>query len=63
MEHMLGASRIPLTVLIDADGRVVGKVYGAREWDSPEMLQLIRRAFRIQGNTRARGTDTRRRRQ
>lgn len=46
MENMLGASRIPLTVLIDAHGRVVQKVYGAREWDSPESLQLIREAFR-----------------
>jgi thiol-disulfide isomerase/thioredoxin len=46
MENMLGASRIPLTVLVDADGRVVDKIYGAREWDSPESLQLIRRAFR-----------------
>lgn len=47
MENMLGASRIPLTVLVDADGRVVDKIYGAREWDSPESLQLIRKAFRI----------------
>jgi thiol-disulfide isomerase/thioredoxin len=47
MENMLGASRIPLTVLVDANGRVVDKIYGAREWDSPESLQLIRKAFRI----------------
>lgn len=47
MENMLGASRIPLTVLIDAHGRVLAKIYGAREWDSPESLQLIREAFRI----------------
>jgi thiol-disulfide isomerase/thioredoxin len=46
MENMLGASRLPLTVLVDADGRVVNKTYGAREWDSPESLQLIRNAFR-----------------
>ena len=45
MENMLGATRIPLTVLVDADGRVVDKIYGAREWDSPESLQLIRAAF------------------
>lgn len=47
MENMLGASRIPLTVLIDANGRVLAKVYGAREWDSPESLRLIREAFHI----------------
>lgn len=45
MENMLGATRIPLTVLIDAEGRVVEKVYGARDWDSPESLRLIRTAF------------------
>lgn len=45
MENMLGASRIPLTVLVDADGRIVDKIYGAREWDSQESLQLIRKAF------------------
>lgn len=45
MENMLGATRIPLTVLIDAEGRVLEKVYGAREWDSPESLRLIRTAL------------------
>lgn len=45
MENMLGASHIPLTVLIDAQGRVVQKIYGARQWDNPESLTLIRRAF------------------
>jgi thiol-disulfide isomerase/thioredoxin len=52
MENMLGASRIPLTVLVDADGRVVDKIYGAREWDSPESLQLIRKAFRNRGSAK-----------
>jgi thiol-disulfide isomerase/thioredoxin len=46
MEHMLGASRLPLTVLVGADGRVLDKIYGAREWDSPDALKLIRRTFR-----------------
>jgi thiol-disulfide isomerase/thioredoxin len=44
-EHMLGASTLPLTVLVDARGRVVDKVRGAREWDDPEALALIARAF------------------
>jgi thiol-disulfide isomerase/thioredoxin len=44
-EHMLGASSLPLTVLADAHGRVVDKVYGARQWDAPEALALIARAF------------------
>jgi thiol-disulfide isomerase/thioredoxin len=45
MENMLGASKIPLTVLVDADGRVLDKIYGARQWDSSESLQLLARTF------------------
>jgi thiol-disulfide isomerase/thioredoxin len=46
LENMLGASQLPLTVLVDADGRVVDKIYGAKEWDGPEAAQRIRQAFR-----------------
>ncbi|MGA2397115.1 MAG: TlpA disulfide reductase family protein [Steroidobacteraceae bacterium] len=45
MERMLGASRLPLTVFVAPDGRVLEKIYGAREWDGPEALQLIDSAF------------------
>ena len=41
MENMLGANRLPLTVLVDANGRVLGKYYGAREWDSPQAQKWI----------------------
>jgi thiol-disulfide isomerase/thioredoxin len=34
LEQMLGANRLPLTLLVDARGRVLGKYYGARDWDS-----------------------------
>jgi thiol-disulfide isomerase/thioredoxin len=54
MENMLGASRLPLTVLVDARGRVVNKIYGAREWDSPEALTLIRQAFAAPGGGKPR---------
>ena len=47
LENMLGADRIPLTLLIDAQGRVLGKYYGAKEWDSPEALEIIGKTFRI----------------
>lgn len=47
LEHMLGASQLPLTVLVDAKGRVLAKVVGAREWDGPQAMQLIRNTFRI----------------
>lgn len=45
LESLLGASRLPLTVLVDAQGRVVDKVYGARQWDSPQSQALVREAF------------------
>lgn len=45
MEKMLGASRLPLTVLVDADGRVVEKIYGARQWDGADARRLIDDAF------------------
>jgi thiol-disulfide isomerase/thioredoxin len=34
LENMLGADHLPLTLLVDANGRVLEKVYGSREWDS-----------------------------
>ena len=33
---------LPTTVVIDAQGRVVGRMAGAAEWDSPEAIELIR---------------------
>jgi thiol-disulfide isomerase/thioredoxin len=45
LESLLGASHIPLTVLVDANGRVVAKVSGAKEWDGAEMRALVQRAF------------------
>jgi thiol-disulfide isomerase/thioredoxin len=46
LENMLGADRLPLTLLVDAKGRVLIKFYGAKEWDSPEALALIDKTFR-----------------
>ena len=47
MENMLGADHLPLTLLVDAQGRVLGKFYGSKQWDGPEALTLISRTFRI----------------
>lgn len=47
MENMLGADRIPLTLLVDGQGRVRGKFYGAKDWDSPEAIELIGRYLHI----------------
>ncbi|MGE0624155.1 MAG: TlpA family protein disulfide reductase [Pseudomonadales bacterium] len=45
VERLLGASRVPLTVLVDSQGRILKKVYGARDWDGTAALQLIDSAF------------------
>lgn len=47
LEKMLGANTIPLTILVDRQGRVLKKVRGAREWDSPEMIDAIGQVLQI----------------
>jgi len=47
VENMLGATTIPLTILVDADGRVLEKVRGSREWDSPDIVGAIGEIFHI----------------
>jgi thiol-disulfide isomerase/thioredoxin len=46
LENMLGASRLPLTVLVDANGRILDKVYGAKDWDGAEASKILAKAFR-----------------
>src|SRR5271170_1105366 len=41
MENMLGASQLPLTVLVDANGQVLKRIYGAQRWDGADALRLI----------------------
>lgn len=45
LESMLGAQRIPLTVLVDEQGRVMARVVGARDWDSAEQRDFIERTY------------------
>ena len=47
LEHMLGAERLPLTLLVDKQGRVLAKFYGAKEWDSPAAVAAISKAFGV----------------
>jgi thiol-disulfide isomerase/thioredoxin len=47
LEHMLGADRLPLTILVDAQGKVLAKYYGAKDWNSPQALGLIAQHLRI----------------
>ena len=47
LEKMLGANTLPLTLLVDAEGRVLQKVRGAQEWDSPEVIESIGDTYKI----------------
>lgn len=38
----LGAVGLPTTLLIDRDGREIGRLVGPAEWDSPDMVRFIR---------------------
>lgn len=38
----VGAVGLPATLLIDRDGREIGRLVGPAEWDSPEMVEFIR---------------------
>jgi thiol-disulfide isomerase/thioredoxin len=47
LENMLGADHIPLTVLVNAKGRVLYKFHGTKEWDQPDAVKLISETFKI----------------
>lgn len=47
LEKMLGARTIPLTILVDKNGKIVKKVNGAKEWDSPEMIAMIAHSLQL----------------
>ncbi len=45
----LRAPGIPTTLLIDERGREIGRKVGAAEWDSPDMVALVRRYLATPG--------------
>lgn len=45
----LGAVGIPTTLLIDREGGEIGRVAGPAEWDSPEVVETIRRYLKPAG--------------
>jgi thiol-disulfide isomerase/thioredoxin len=47
LEKMLGVKTLPLTVLVDDQGRILKKVDGAREWDSPDIIAAIEQVLQI----------------
>lgn len=47
LENMLGAEKLPLTVLVGANGRVLARFYGSRTWDSPAAQEIIDHYFPV----------------
>ena len=47
LETMLGARTIPLTLLIDAQGRILARVHGSHDWTSPTAISLVERHLKI----------------
>jgi len=45
LETMFGANMIPLTLLINSEGRVLKKVIGFHQWDSPASIKMISALF------------------
>lgn len=43
--QQLDAIALPVTYYVAADGQIVGKYVGAREWDRPEAMQDVLKAF------------------
>jgi thiol-disulfide isomerase/thioredoxin len=39
--HAFEVEGLPTSLLIDRDGKVIGKVEGAAEWDSPKILRVL----------------------
>jgi len=47
MENMLGADTIPLTLLIDSNGKILKKIRGFHQWDSDETIRMLEQVFSI----------------
>ena len=41
MGHAFGARGLPTSFLIDREGKVLGQVEGAAEWNSPKILSVL----------------------
>ena len=42
---VLGAPGLPITLLVDRNGREIGRHLGAVKWDAPEVVQRLQRAM------------------
>ena len=41
VDHAFGVEGLPTSILIDRDGRILGELQGAADWDSQDMVKLI----------------------
>ncbi len=48
----LKAPGVPVTLLVDREGREIARKLGPAEWDSPEMIALIRQHLRLPASER-----------
>lgn len=55
----LGAVGIPTTLLVDREGREIGRKVGPAEWDSPAIVEMIRRYLKPLGGAGSQATDGR----
>jgi hypothetical protein len=46
--HQLGLIGIPGTLLINREGQEIGRKLGPAEWDSPEVIALLREHFGVE---------------
>jgi thiol-disulfide isomerase/thioredoxin len=53
---ILGIEGVPATLLIDPEGREVGHKLGTLEWDSPNVIDALRKTFRLTDATPAMST-------
>ncbi len=53
--HRLGLIGIPGTLLINADGQEIGRKLGPAEWDSPEVIALLREHFGVEAAQATKG--------
>lgn len=52
LENMLGANRIPLTILIDSNGVVLQKIRGSRDWSDPAIIKHLDKVFKSAQHTK-----------
>jgi hypothetical protein len=61
VSRALAVVGLPTTLLIDAEGRELGRLVGPAEWDAPEMVAFLRSRLRGKSGARMPGSSSDRR--